>query len=69
MPIISQPAAPVPAPQAGEGATPCFNCDTPIAPCNCYQECGPPFRGMIHVRTGSHLCAFPQPTGSKVAQS
>jgi hypothetical protein len=34
----------------------CVHCNASIVPCACKPECDPPFEGMIHIGTGTHLC-------------
>ena len=43
----------------------CTNCQRYVVPCKCQLidgvKCTPPFRGLVHLDTNSHVCNFPLP--------
>ncbi len=67
MPITSD-AVPGP---GTELARICINCRQPVEPCACQviddRKCSPPFRGLRHIETASHLCSL-MVSGVSVAQ-
>lgn len=71
MPIVETMAL-VPV-KSGDGGTVaeiprCINCRRYVVPCKCRlidgQRCGPPFYGLVHLDSNSHVCSFPRPGAS-----
>ena len=67
MPITSDA---IPGPRT-ELARICIHCRQPVEPCACRvtdeRKCSPPFRGLRHIGTASHLCSLMVP-GVSAAQ-